>query len=48
MWVHQITLLEVGRCVMEVEAHFHDVEKAKVPQMFVEVVQTLLEVGVDQ
>ena len=48
MWVHQITLLEVGGCVKEVEDHFHDVEKAEVPQKFVEEERVTLMAGVVQ
>jgi hypothetical protein len=36
MWVHQITLLEVGCCVMKVEDHFHDAARVRPSQMFVE------------
>jgi hypothetical protein len=48
MWVHRITLLEVGCCVRKVEDHFHDVEKAEVPQKFVEGERMMLVEGVDQ
>ena len=45
MWVHQ---MEVGCCVTEVEDHFHDVEKAEVPQKFAEGERMTLVEGVDQ